>query len=111
MEAEPAFRFFMVLALIAAVYAFLQSWKVNTRLRALRLWMEQNAPERWQALPWWHRSLGRPAVERLRAEGMDGNPEFARQYAAYRQALGRLTWSGTVGLLMIGLAILFQRFS
>jgi hypothetical protein len=111
METEPAFRLFMVLALIAAFYAFLQSWKVNMRLRALRLWMEKNAPERWHALPWLHRSLGRPAVERLHAEGMDSDPEFADHYAAYRQALARLTWGGTVGLIMVGLAILFQRLA
>jgi hypothetical protein len=108
MESGAVFQFFTLLALVAAFIAFLQSWRVNTHLRALSLWAQRNQPERWQALPWLHRSLGRPAIERLRREGLGEDPEFEAHYAAYRRALRRLMHAGTAGLAMIALAILSQ---
>lgn len=108
MEMGAAFKFFTLVALVAAFFAFLQSWRINNHIRALALWAERNAPERWRAVPWLHRSLGRPAIERLRREGVGGDPEFEAHYAAYRRALTRLTYAGAVGMSMIGLAIVSE---
>lgn len=106
MDADIQVKILLLVAAAAAIWAFAVSWQATTRFRRMVDWIRATYPERWNALPWTLRSIGRAgAVENLRRGGLEDDPEFARRYREYRRLNRRLAVLIAAGALPIAIVL------
>ena len=111
MEPNLEVKVLLVLAAALLLTAFAISWRGGTKFKHLRRWVEETHPGAWNALPWTLRQIGRrAAIERLRHDGLDKDPEFARLYDSFRAMNRWMIVFTIIGAVPLTLVILGTQF-
>lgn len=104
----------IVLLLIAAAAAtfWMFIWKTRTDRRTTRLivWIWENYPDRWRALPWLYRYLLRGrALREIARSGAMNDPHFAREYALIVPLPRHIRIAGAIAGVAIALILIGTR--
>lgn len=106
---SPAIISLVLIASALALYAWWLSIQQSRRFRDLVSWVEENHPDRWQALSSLSRALNvRGGIETLRREGFAEDPAFMERYHESRRGNGPklaaiLTAMAAIAIIPLGI--------
>ncbi len=111
MDTSVEVKILIVLAAVVLLSAFALSWRANLEFRRLVAWIEATYPDRWNALHWTLRRIGKgSAVAGLSHRGLGNDPEFARRYGEFRRLQHWMIALVIIGSASIGLVLFGTRF-